>query len=38
MSKATYEPVVNNQKVRQAFNEELPKTSVAEKPLWAIFF
>jgi len=28
MSKATYEPVVNNQKVRQAFNEELPKTIV----------
>ena len=28
MSKATAEPVVNNQKVRQAFNEELPKTIV----------
>ena len=28
MSKVTSEPVVNNQKVRQAFNEELPKTIV----------
>jgi hypothetical protein len=28
ISKVTSEPVVNNQKVRQAFNEELPKTIV----------
>ena len=28
ISKVTSEPIVNNQKVRQAFNEELPKTIV----------